>query len=75
VAQFARLEAADVSDYRDLCLKRASACRKQAELQPDRREQWLKVAVEWDRHAEESRGRSIATHEVHKGRMIPKPTR
>jgi hypothetical protein len=64
-----------VTDHRDLCLSRASACRKQAELQPDRRELWLKVAVEWDRHAEDNRGRSIATHEVHKGRMIPKPTR
>ncbi len=64
-----------MTDHRDLCLSRASACRKQAELQPDRREQWLKVAVEWDRHAEDNRGRSIATHEVHKGRMIPKPTR
>lgn len=64
-----------MTDHRDLCLRRASACRKQAELQPDRRAQWMEAAIEWDRRAEENRGRSIATHEVHKGRMIPKPTR
>lgn len=59
---------------RDLCLRRALACRKQAETQPDKREQWMKAAIEWDRRAEENRGRrSIATYEVHKGRMIPKP--
>src|SRR5262245_22014468 len=47
VAQFAGAAAADMTDHRDLCLRRASACRKQAELQPDRREQWMKAAIEW----------------------------
>jgi hypothetical protein len=64
-----------MTHHRDLSLKRALACRKQAELQPERREQWVEAAKEWDRRAEENRGRSCATHEVHKGRMIPKPSR
>lgn len=62
-------------DHRDLCLKRASACRMQAQLQPERREQWAEAAIEWDRRAQDNKGRSIATHEVHKGRLIPKPSR
>jgi hypothetical protein len=63
-----------MTDHRDLCLRRAVACRKQAEIQPERREQWMAVAIEWERRAEASKGRSTATHEVHKGRMIPKPS-
>jgi hypothetical protein len=64
-----------MTDHRDLCLKRASACRKQAELQPEKRAQWVEAAREWDRRAEEVKGQGSTTHEVHEGRMIPKPSR
>jgi hypothetical protein len=74
VAQFERAAATDMTDHRDRCLKRAATCRKQAELQPEKRKSWLEAAAEWDRRAEEIRGRSAVTHEVHKGRMIAKPT-
>jgi hypothetical protein len=75
MAQFARAETADMTDHRDLSLKRASVCRKQAEAEPEKRERWADAAEEWDRRAKQGQGRSIATHEVHKGRMIPKPSR
>ena len=59
-------------DRREACLKQASICRQKAQSDPERYDYWMDEAAMWLQRAEESGGAAI-THEVHDGRMIPKP--
>jgi hypothetical protein len=64
-----------MTDRRETCTRRAAQCRHQAQAQPARRQYWVEQAEEWDRRARDGGEETATTHEVHSGRMVPKPTR
>jgi hypothetical protein len=56
------------------CLNYASICHQQAEFEPEgATDHWVKAAAEWMGRAERALPHPTATHEVHKGRLIPNP--
>jgi len=62
---------------RDEYLRKAQACLEQAAHEPARRRHWLQQAEEWTRRASESLygDADCATHEIHVGRLIAKPSK
>jgi hypothetical protein len=64
-----------MSSKRTDCAAKATTCREQARKDPQRHEHWTRVAEQWERIAHEPGERSATTHEIHRGRMIPKPAK
>jgi hypothetical protein len=58
---------------REECLVQASICREKAKVDPARYDYWIDQAIIWLQRAIQASRRRVTTHEVHGGRMIPKP--
>ncbi|MDE2242781.1 MAG: hypothetical protein KGK01_10160 [Bradyrhizobium sp.] len=65
-----------MTEGRPQYLKKARLCREHAAANPVRRKDWLLIAEEWtSKHPAKDGDRGVATHEVHDGRLIPKPAK
>jgi hypothetical protein len=58
---------------KEACAAIASICREQSSSDHAHREFWLRHEAEWDERARADRNELAVTHEVHQGRMVPKP--
>jgi hypothetical protein len=62
-------------DYKEACSAIAATCREQVDADPVHRDFWLSQANEWSVRAREERADIATTHEVHEGRLVPKPAK